>query len=615
MYDVRLALDTGRHMECSQIVARASRRLRYRFLYPWAATRLFEVDAEREDLLPAKSAVGLNEGAAASAVDRETLIAKASALAENQFEFLNLPPVVLPNPIDWRFAPDEDRLWQYNLHYGDWAIPLAHAYLLTGEQTYRDALIRHIGDWVDTNKVGEEPGWEPYPISRRLVAWSRASHALSGDPAWNRFWNERLGPSLRQQAKVLASNLETDLANNHLIANFRALAWVGLSFPHWPESSRLCRLGLEGLWSEMRRQVLADGVHDERSISYHGIVLQDLLETSWLALQCNVSLPDDLGPTLLKMARFLEATRAPDGSWPMVNDSVPGYPSGLELLTKAVRNVFDDGAPPPQVNDSYSALFTGGLRYSTGKPCAESVPRLSDDAGCVFPDAGYAVLRGDGGDFMVFDAGRLGPERMPGHGHADALSIVLYGKGRPMIVDPGVYSYSAGPWRDYFRSTIAHNTVTVDGQDQCVFWGPFRVAYPVEARILDYSPTHVEGLHSGYRRLLQPIEHRRRVELVDRGVWRIIDRFSGTGQHEFALTLQLAPGTEAEITAANSCVACWPDGSFLKIKPEYALKDASAGIENSWVSTNWNVKVSSVRYCLRWSSEAPVENVIVLTTG
>ena len=614
MHEVRLALDTGRHMECSQIVARASRRLRYRFLYPWAASRLFEVDAENGDPPPGEAAAGLNERAAAGVSDRDALLGKARAIAENKFEFLNLPPVVLPNPIDWLSSPGEDRLWQYNLHYGDWAVPVAHAYLLTGEKTYRDALIRHIGDWIGSNKVGEEPGWEPYPISRRLVAWSRVSHALSGDPDWRSFSNERLGASVRQQAKVLASNLETDLANNHLIANFRALAWVGLSFPHWPESIRLRRLGLEGLWNEMRRQVLADGVHDERSISYHAIVLQDLLETSWLALQRDIKLPDDLGPTLLRMARFLEATQAPDGSWPMVNDSVPGYPAGVDLLAPAVRDVFDDGARLPQTSNSYAALFTGGVGYGAGRPCIETLTESMEDACCVFPDAGYAVLRGAGGDFMFFDAGPLGPERMPGHGHADALSIVLYGKGRPMIVDPGVYSYSAGPWRDSFRSTIAHNTVTVDGQDQCVFWGPFRVAYPVEARILDHSPTHVEAEHSGYRRLLQPLVHRRRVELADQGVWRIIDHFQGTGQHEFVLTLQLAPEAEAEISA-NTCVARWPDGSVLTIQPDGALKSANATIENSWVSTNWNVKIKGLRYCLRWSSPAPFESGIVLTTG
>ena len=116
---------------------------------------------------------------------------------------------------------------------------------------------------------GSAPGWEPYPLSRRLVAWSRLQAALAGEAAGREFWRLRLEPSLRRQAAFLRRNLERDLPNNHLLANFRALAWVGLLFPHWPEAARLRAVGLEGLWGEMRRQVLADGVHDERSVTYH----------------------------------------------------------------------------------------------------------------------------------------------------------------------------------------------------------------------------------------------------------------------------------------------------------------------------------------------------------
>src|SRR5699024_4731794 len=55
-----------------------------------------------------------------------------------------------------------------------------------------------------------------------------------------------------------------------------------------------------------------------------------------------------------------------------------------------------------------------------------------------------------------------------GHNHADFGSFVLWIDDRPMIVDPGTYTYRSDAkangvdWRDHMRSSLAHNTVTVD---------------------------------------------------------------------------------------------------------------------------------------------------------
>ena len=50
-----------------------------------------------------------------------------------------------------------------------------------------------------------------------------------------------------------------------------------------------------------------------------------------------------------------------------------------------------------------------------------------------------------------------------GHGHADALSLVLNVGGTEILKDPGTCVYNGSPeWRDFFRSTHAHNTIVVD---------------------------------------------------------------------------------------------------------------------------------------------------------
>jgi uncharacterized heparinase superfamily protein len=499
-------------------------------------------------------------------------------------------------------------LWQYNLHYGEWALPLAQAFVVTGEGRFRDALIQLLADWLKQNPVGTLPGWEPYPLSRRLVAWSRVELALCGDSEWQAFWERHLAPSLCQQASLLAANLEHDLLNNHLLANYRALAWVGLLFPSWPNAPKWRKLGLAGLWSEMRWQVLPDGVHDERSISYQTIVLQDILETWQLARHLSEPVPDDVEPTLVKMLHFLASTQAPDGTWPMVNDSVPDYPIEPRALLLAGGILFDrpewvaqgkGGAP------TYQAWLTGEMKQ------ADEKIQVDGERVVVFPEAGYALLRDEAQNYLFFDAGAMGPKRMPGHGHADALSIVLYGGGRPLIVDPGVYTYNAGKWRDHFRSTAAHNTVTVDGQDQCLFWGPFRVAFAPQAQLLECSEEHLVGQHDGYRRLPSPVVHRRTIKSHGAGIWEIQDHFEGNGEHDFALTLQFALGAKAEVSELNGEV-CWLDGTRLQIESLSPPHEAKASIEPGWLSPGWNLKSEAPRYVLKWRGELPLEHKMLL---
>ena len=54
---------------------------------------------------------------------------------------------------------------------------------------------------------------------------------------------------------------------------------------------------------------------------------------------------------------------------------------------------------------------------------------------------------------------------MGGHSHNDKLSFELHLGGRPVIVDPGMGTYTREPaLRNAMRATAAHNTPQLDGQ-------------------------------------------------------------------------------------------------------------------------------------------------------
>jgi hypothetical protein len=144
----------------------------------------------------------------------------------------------------------------------------------------------------------------------------------------------------------------------------------------------------------------------------------------------------------------------------------------------------------------------------------------------LFVDTGYWIYaRGE--DYALLDAALLGPDENPGHGHADALSVVIYRSGSEVLVDPGTFEYGSGPIREYYRSTEAHNTAVVNGAGQADFWGAFRVGRRPRPSVVTFSDLHCTATCQLKQRTGSAVEHRRTVRKTDNG-WRVIDEFAST---------------------------------------------------------------------------------------
>jgi hypothetical protein len=164
-----------------------------------------------------------------------------------------------------------------------------------------------------------------------------------------------------------------------------------------------------------------------------------------------------------------------------------------------------------------------------------------------FPDSGYYIL---GTDFdseqelrLLIDAGPLGFLSIAAHGHADALALTLNVGGHEVLVDPGTYSYHTEPeWRVYFRSTRAHNTVEIDGEDQSLQRGNFMWTAHAQARCLEFTPQPTGGVFRGeqlgYTRLGDPVAHEREIHHTRHGDGRheiaVTDRFRCKARHQVA---------------------------------------------------------------------------------
>jgi uncharacterized heparinase superfamily protein len=151
---------------------------------------------------------------------------------------------------------------------------------------------------------------------------------------------------------------------------------------------------------------------------------------------------------------------------------------------------------------------------------------------------------------VLFDAAPVGPDYQPGHAHADTLAFELSVTGERVISSSGTSTYEKGEQRIFERSTRAHNTVEVDGQNSSEIWASFRVARrarPFDRRV-EIAPgkSFAECAHDGYRRLHGTPVHRRTLEVTPQYVhWR--DLVEGAGSHTVKGYVPLQPGVRPNL--------------------------------------------------------------------
>lgn len=544
------------------------------------------------------------------ALEAEKVPEMADPYLHGDFEFAGR--LVQTPAVEWDHVPEGDLLWTFNLHYFEWAEDLARAWRATGSRPWSDRALGWMVDWIEHNPLPEGPGWHPYPTSRRLVAWSKVLAATRGAPRWAEAAPEILG-SIDQQVRYLADWPERDLQGNHLLANLHAVAWItlhlGESLP--AETRRKIRPFVAEACDEYLRQTRPDGSHEENSTSYQLVVLKDLFELHLLARRLGHPLPSEVDERLEAMFEYTMSLVRPDGKLPLLNDAVRGYPMEVGALLAAGAAEFKRGdwawvASDPDLLGGPPDLdylrWTLGTRGAERFRRLEATPPRRETFG--HRDAGYYVLRdgwGSDEDYLVFDCGPIGPDHIPGHAHADTLQVVLWVDGAPLFVDPGVYTYRPGRWRDWFRSTAAHNTVTVDRQDSSEVWSAFRVARRARARLHDWDAGgHVAGSHDGYERLEEPVTHRRAVHRREEG-WEIVDTVTASaGGHQCEASFQLPPDTEVKLSE-RAAEILRPGASDVAL--EFEGPQTELVIKEGWVAERWRQKEAAPRLVVRFEAQ------------
>jgi len=411
----------------------------------------------------------------------------------------------LGRPVAWD-RPDlmDALLWKTHLHESAWALDLALAARASGDARWRDGFFALAGEWVAAEPIAK-PGfhrvaWNERVVATRLVHWALAGALLglrAGDPD-----ADRLGREIVRHALFLRDNPALDLEANHLFRDCVALAFA--------DAIAGCATGgLALLERQVREQILPDGAHYERSPMYHGVCLADLVE---LHVLLGPAAPAWLGDAVRRAGGFLESVLLGDGDIPLLGDAWRGEIDPLRLVAQAREAA--GPLVPPQAPERWSGL----VRLERGPV--------------------RAVLR----------AGPHGPDHQLGHAHADLLSFELSHGARRIVVDTGTGAYADGPVRRRLRSTAAHNTVQLDGEELLEAWSSFRSGRRGRARCDARGERHgwawIAASHDGYAWLAgAPRVYRLLLVAEDEAL--VLDAVPGAGRHRVATRLHLHPDAEA----------------------------------------------------------------------
>ncbi|MEY8240835.1 MAG: alginate lyase family protein [Cycloclasticus sp.] len=477
---------------------------------------------------------------------------------ENCVRFLNADGCI-SSVSDWN-DPAKAKLWLYNLHYFD-DLNAIDADSRTGLH------IELIDRWISENPAPLGNGWEPYPTSLRIVNWVKAF--LSGLPV-----EQNRLDSLATQADYLSQDLEQHILGNHLFVNAKALIFAGC-YLEGKDSDSWLKTGLSIYSKELDEQVLPDGGNFELTPMYHVIMLVDLLDLFNLftvySHKVNPGLLIKTKEVAIKMLHWMQVMSHSDGEISFFNDST---------FSIAPKNavVFEYAAKLGIIPSELNALLPDGVQ-------------LYD-----LIDSGYVSAKTSEYS-LIADLSAVGPDYIPGHGHADTLSFEFALKGQRIFVNSGISEYGLSDERLRQRGTAAHNTVIVNGLDSSVVWSGFRVAQRarINHRVIEQVKNKVgfSASHNGFKQQGINCIHQRSWSLNSKEI-RIIDKLKGEFNTAIA-SLHLHPDVVVE-TIDDDKVVLSAVGFMIVLR----FSGASILLEDTSWHPEFGVSLPSKKLCCKF---------------
>jgi hypothetical protein len=514
----------------------------------------------------------------------EALVARWRHMAEEtmagRFRLLGVDWPQTKGKSIWHFDPVSQREWPRNAYcfeinyrhsdrYGDikyvWEVnrlqhlqPLAALARITGSEEIRAFVVAEIDSWIADNPPFLGVNWSSgIELSLRAISILIATQLL-GEEAFSEMQRRSIRSFLAATGMWISRYPSRfSSANNHLIAEAVGLLAIATACPDLPGAKRWLNCARRILADEAERQFHADGIGAEQSPTYTAFTLELYLTAAKVAEAGGKPLPRRVMDRLTAAGSALSWFMDENGEVPRIGDDDEGrvivsdpqsdrlYAASVLSATAAVcgRAYMAPPSAPAHLRDFLFGRGSGQIR-GRGVRC--------------FSKGGYTVLRDRVHDKQVvlaMDHAPLGYLSIAAHGHADTLAVWLTYGGKALLADAGTYLYHAGgAWRDAFRGTQLHNTLSVSGENSSLVSGAFnwKAKAAVEGIHVDCNleAFHCRAVHDGYLERFG-VKHARSLMRVSPDIFTIEDRLEGTDDVARAVTISFVAGEGVEIVAGD----------------------------------------------------------------
>lgn len=540
---------------------------------------------------------------------RNNLIRAADSISDNHLTFFSHVNLDVGEPPNWHYDFNLQRdsskkviqsvnyrdvarngdckeVWEPNRHHQ--FVVLARAYSLTGDKRYADKVAALMQSWIDSNAFATGMNWRsPLELGVRMINWVwaleliRTSGAVSDE-----LWGDIQLCMFRHCWDNRRKYSRGSSANNHLVGEAAGVYVAASYFQNFPKAVDWASEAKSILEREIIAQSYPDGCTREQALGYQFFVIQFYLACGLAGRLSAQPFSSDYWNRLSLMIKF-PMRIGESGTLPLFGDQDDGYvldlgdhPRDLGALATCASNI-------PELKLNYgdagnecesSFWWTGNARPSA---IAQNNSRDSSQFESVaFTDSGYYLLRSNAFNSrtsILFDCAELGYGEIAAHGHADALSFSLSAFGYYLIVDTGTYDYFTDKrWRNYFRSTAAHNTVEIDGENQSHMSGPFMWSTRANSTCINWTAdsdrTEVHGQHDGYHRLVDPVTHERAISLAsDELKIEIIDKLTAAATHKVKIYFHLGPDCTVSNVSDDSVTVQFAESAEFLLRLDESL--------------------------------------------
>jgi hypothetical protein len=548
------------------------------------------------------------------------------------------------DPVDWHLDPVHQRraprefwstvpfldpscgdhkiIWELNRHQ-HW-LTLGRAFWLTGDAAFKRRVISELESWMAANPPLVGINWASMlELSLRGLSWIWALHFFADSiEDLEAPWTVDLLIGLDRQLEHAERHLSYYFSpNTHLLGEALALYVGGLAMPMLAASARRSLVGRRVLCREMSTQIYGDGGHREGSTHYHRYALDFYILALIVArITGDAAVPEltDAVGRLAAAARLLADDR---GCLPHIGDDDGG--AAFRLAGRSLDDLGDTletaGAllerpdlcvGPPTEEARWLLAHPTLAPLVTTRPTSQPSSLTSG----ALVDTGYYISRAPMGHHLVFDAGPHG-FATGGHAHADGLALTLSVRGVPLLIDPGTYCYTTNiALRDHFRSTMMHNTLSLDERPASTPGGPFGWARSADGRVNRWCTTagfdYIDAAHDGYA----PGEHRRHVVVLPDDLVVVADLVNCVGHHSADVHWHLGPRWTIDTCSPGKAIARAKDQrvDIVAVRGEFECFSADAVIGLGWHAPVYGRLAPNTTIRIRRTGRAPYWIVTLL---